>query len=134
MSEPDSGQTVVITKYDTVRALLADPRLSSAPPEGHAGFGGRHMLNTDPPDHTRLRKLTQKAFTTRRVEALRPRIQEIIDALIADISPKGEADLIASVAFPLGTTVICQLVGVLPAEPAATLPPHNVRTAGQVRR
>jgi cytochrome P450 len=62
-------QTIVIEGYETIRTLLADARLSSAPPDGQAGFGGRHMLNTDPPDHTRLRKLAQKAFTARRVAA-----------------------------------------------------------------
>ncbi|WP_214413107.1 cytochrome P450 family protein [Sphaerisporangium fuscum] len=109
-------QTVVIEGYEAVRALLADARLSSAPAHGQQGFGGRHMLNSDPPDHTRLRKLTQKAFTARRVEALRPRIQEITDALIGDISPLGKADLIGDVAFPLATTVICELLGVPPSD------------------
>ncbi|MEV4471018.1 cytochrome P450 [Nonomuraea salmonea] len=105
-------QTVVIEGYKTIRTLLTDARLSSAPPDGQAGFGGRHMLNTDPPDHTRLRKLAQKAFTARQVAALRPRIQQITDALIAGICPQGKADLIGDVAFPLATTVICELLGV----------------------
>ncbi|GAA2278144.1 cytochrome P450 [Nonomuraea roseoviolacea subsp. roseoviolacea] len=109
-------QTIVIEGYETVRALLADARLSSAPPDGQAGFGGRHMLNTDPPDHTRLRRLAQKAFTARRVAALRPQIQQITDALIAGILPRGEADLVGDVAFPLATTVICELLGVPAAD------------------
>jgi cytochrome P450 len=84
--DPDSGQTEVITNM--TRYALCPP------PQGQAGFSGRHTLNTDPPDHTRLCELTQKAFTTRRVEALRPWIQEITD------KPRGEAYLISSVAFP----------------------------------
>ncbi|WP_433258641.1 hypothetical protein ACQPYK_24215 [Streptosporangium sp. CA-135522] len=109
-------QTILIEGYETIRTLLADARLSSAPPDGQAGFGGRHMLNTDPPDHTRLRKLAQKAFTARRVAALRPRIQQITDALIAGICPQGKADLVGDVAFPLATTVICELLGVPAAD------------------
>ena len=73
-----------------------------------------HMLNSDPPDHTRLRKLVGKAFTARRVAALRPRIEaittELLDAM-ADLDDD-PVDLIDHFAFPLPMTVICELLGV----------------------
>ena len=74
-----------------------------------------HMLNSDPPDHERLRKLVNKAFTARRVERLRPRITAITAGLLDDISAGGvppKVDLLASFAFPLPITVICELLGV----------------------
>src|SRR4051794_3075768 len=75
----------------------------------------RHMLNVDPPDHTRLRRLVATAFTTHRVEELRPRVQRIIDDLLDTIAqqpPDLPIDLVASFAFPLPFTVICELLGV----------------------
>src|SRR5204862_426266 len=61
----------------------------------------RHwMLQQDPPDHTRLRGLVVKAFTARRVEDMRPRIQEIVDATVDRAAPQGHMDLIAGIAFP----------------------------------
>ncbi len=68
------------------------------------------MLTMDPPDHTRLRSLVTKAFTPRAVEALRPRVREIVDGLIATLD--GDVDLISSFAYPLPVTVICELLGV----------------------
>jgi cytochrome P450 len=70
------------------------------------------MLNLDPPDHERLRKLVNKAFTARRVEQLRPRITAITAGLLDDMSTRREVDLLASFAFPLPITVICELLGV----------------------
>jgi cytochrome P450 len=75
----------------------------------------RHMLNMDAPDHTRLRKLVTKAFTARRIEGLRPRVQEISDALIANMVANADAgpmDLLDEFAFPLPITVISELIGV----------------------
>jgi len=70
------------------------------------------MLNLDPPDHERLRKLVNKAFTARRVSELRPRITAITAGLLDDMSTRREVDLLASFAFPLPITVICELLGV----------------------
>jgi cytochrome P450 len=70
----------------------------------------RPMLNLDPPDHTRLRRLVSKAFTPRMVEGLRPRAQRICDDLLDDVGG-GEVDLIAALAFPLPFTVICDMLG-----------------------
>ena len=59
------------------------------------------MLNIDPPDHTRLRRLVSQAFTARRVAELRPRVQELTDELIDSSPARGEVDLIHEFAFPL---------------------------------
>ena len=74
---------------------------------------GRVMTNTDPPDHARLRKLVNKAFTPRRIQGLRPRIQAIVDELLdAAIAAGPTTDLIAALASPLPATVICELFGI----------------------
>jgi cytochrome P450 len=70
------------------------------------------MLTMDPPDHTRLRSLITKAFTPRAVEALRPRIRDIVGSLLGALKPKDDADLISEFAYPLPITVICELLGV----------------------
>ena len=73
----------------------------------------RHwMLQQDPPDHTRLRGLVVKAFTARRVEDMRPRIQQIVDATLDRVAPQGHMDLIADFAFRLPVTVICEMLGI----------------------
>src|SRR5207344_313438 len=73
----------------------------------------RHwMLQQDPPDHTRLRGLVVKAFTARRVEDMRPRIQEIVDRTLDRVAPQGHMDLIADFAYRLPVTVICEMLGI----------------------
>src|SRR5215467_2405991 len=74
----------------------------------------RHMLSVDPPDHTRLRRLASAAFSRRRIEALRPRVQQIVDGLLDDLEARGETvvDLVRGFAFPLPFTVISELLGV----------------------
>ena len=73
----------------------------------------RHwMLQQDPPDHTRLRGLVVRAFTARRVEDMRPRIQQIVDATIDRLLLQGRIDLIADFAFRLPVTVICEMLGI----------------------
>ena len=98
-----------------------------AAPQEHAGLAagarlGRspsssvHMLDSDPPDHGRLRRLVNKAFTARRVDRLRPRITAITGALLDGLAGRSEVDLLASFAFPLPITVICELLGVPAAD------------------
>jgi len=70
------------------------------------------MLQQDPPDHTRLRGLVVKAFTARRVEDMRPRIQEIVDRTLDEVIPQGRMDLIEDFAFKLPVTVICDMLGI----------------------
>ncbi|SDC29074.1 cytochrome P450 family protein [Actinokineospora iranica] len=126
---PQGLRVWIITDYAEARAALADPRLSKdfagAMPlmerhneserPGREGFAtdlAAHMLNSDPPDHTRLRKLVNKAFTARGVEHLRPRVAEITADLLADMAGHDEVDLLDAFAFPLPMTVICELLGV----------------------
>jgi cytochrome P450 len=73
------------------------------------------MLQQDPPDHARLRGLVVKAFTARRVEDMRPRIQHIVDETLDRIIPQGRMDLIEDFAFRLPVTIICDMLGI-PAE------------------
>ena len=72
------------------------------------------MLQQDPPDHTRLRGLVVKAFTARRVEDMRPRIQAIVDETLDRIAPRGHMDLIEDFAFRLPVTIICDMLGIPP--------------------
>jgi cytochrome P450 len=117
----------LIIGYDEARAVLADPRMrkdvtelyeiarSVAPDGSGAGASedlASHMLNADPPEHTRLRKLVTREFTGRRVAALRPRIEEITTGLLDELEGKGEVDLIEGLAAPLPVMVICELLGV----------------------
>lgn len=76
----------------------------------------QNMLFADPPDHTRLRTLVSQAFTPRRVELIRPRIQTIADDLLDKVAHQGHLDLIADYAFPLPVTVIMELLGVPAAD------------------
>ncbi|WP_431204667.1 cytochrome P450 [Bradyrhizobium betae] len=70
------------------------------------------MLQADPPDHTRLRGLVVKAFTARRVEDMRPRIQAIVDQAIDAVIDRGHMDLIEDFAFRLPVTIICDMLGI----------------------
>ena len=70
------------------------------------------MLQLDPPDHGRLRGLVVQAFTARRVQDMRPRIQQIVDEIIDHLKPLGRMDVIADFAFRLPVTVICDMLGI----------------------
>ncbi len=112
----------LVTGYAEARAALADPRLRKTMPGWHPDPDSMlaaldmHMLNSDPPDHARLRRLVNKAFTARRVERLRPRITAITAELLDDMPARREVDLLASFAFPLPITVICELLGIPAAD------------------
>ncbi|MFG2950952.1 cytochrome P450 family protein [Streptomyces adustus] len=115
----------LVTRYDDVRQGLADPRLSldkrNATPGGYHGFAlppalDANLLNMDPPDHTRIRRLVSKAFTPRRVELLREPVRRIAGTLLDALAPLGRADLISAYAAPLPIIVICDLLGVAPGD------------------
>ncbi|MCX4554074.1 cytochrome P450 [Streptomyces sp. NBC_01387] len=114
----ESGDVWVVVGYEEGRAALADPRLSKDPRTltawGPDVTPFSNMLELDPPHHTRLRKLVTRAFTGRRVEALRPQVQRITDTLLDTMlaAPDRRAGLVDSLAFPLPMTVICELLGV----------------------
>ncbi|MEY9841744.1 cytochrome P450 [Streptacidiphilus sp. EB103A] len=115
----------LVTGYAEARQALGDPRLSKDTAAFFADKGSRrrlhpavahNMLASDPPQHTRLRKLVTKAFTTGAVADLRPFIAKVTDALL-DQWPAGEqVDLVASLAVPLPVIVICELLGVPEAD------------------
>jgi cytochrome P450 len=121
---PYGQRAWLVTRYADVRAALTDPRLYKdwagklTPPDWVAdevtAYLNMHLLNADPPDHTRLRKLVSKGFTPRRVAGLRPRVEVITASLLDAIEARGEdtVDLIEAFAFPLPVTVICELLGV----------------------
>jgi hypothetical protein len=74
--------------------------------------GDRPFLFMDPPDHTRLRRLVNLAFSAKAVEALRPRIQELVDGFLDRIEEKRDAEVIGDLAYPLPVAVICEMLGV----------------------
>lgn len=115
----------LVTRYSDVRQAIADPRLSldkrNATPGGYHGLAlppalDANLLNMDPPDHTRIRRLVSQAFTPRRIALLREPIRKTADLLLDAIAPHGHADLIGSYAAPLPITVICELLGVAPRD------------------
>jgi cytochrome P450 len=120
VSMPDGQQAWVVTRYEDARPALNDPRLSKDASRFHespaADVLAGHMLNSDPPDHTRLRKLVSRAFTVRAIARMRPRIEEIAqglaDRMAAKAAREGTVDLLDEFAFPLPMTVICELLGV----------------------
>ena len=81
--------------------------------------GDRAILSLDPPDHTRIRKLVSKAFTVRRIEALRPRIQELVDEVLDRVAGTGTWDVVDELAFPLPFQVISELLGMPEGDRAA---------------
>jgi cytochrome P450 len=138
---PNGVEAYLVTRYDDVRAVLADSRLlknaatsfpgwrpgrTGIPGEHRSGIAA-HLLNLDPPDHTRLRRLVAKAFTPRRVADFEPRIAQIADALLdaafagtesesAGHDEAAAVDLIRGYAFPLPVIVICEMLGVPPED------------------
>jgi cytochrome P450 len=128
VSSTEDGRSIwLITSYEEAEAALRDPRLIKRgrdviPPEmsilqripNVAVYEqiSSHMLSTDPPDHTRLRGLVNKAFTPHLVEQWRGRIQAITDESLDAVQDKGKMELINDFAFPLPMTVISEMLGI----------------------
>ena len=116
--------TWVLTRYDHAASVLRDPRFSTNPARLGEGVdlskspvrqaGSNLMMFKDPPDHTRLRGLVSQAFTPRTVDSLKPRIERLVDELLDVVAERGdgELDVLADLAYPLPTVVICELLGV----------------------
>jgi cytochrome P450 len=114
----------LVFRYADVASLLRDPRVSSRrvgaimagerPDEAMAAFGraiSRWMLFLDPPDHTRLRSLVNRAFVPRAVEAMRTSIETVVDELLGAVAAGRRMDLIQDLAYPLPTIVIANMLG-----------------------
>jgi hypothetical protein len=112
----------VLTRYDDCVASLRDPRFgrdgfeailsAQYGEESETGRLPRSMLFRDPPDHTRLRGLVNRAFTPRVIEGMRGQIQAVVDRLLDQVERRGHMDVIADLAYPLPVTVICDMLGV----------------------
>ncbi|AJE83709.1 cytochrome P450 oxidoreductase [Streptomyces albus] len=115
---PESGECWLVLTHEAARTALTDPRLrndlrhssSWGSDGGHAI--GRNMLQSDPPQHTRLRRLVAVHFTPGRITALRPRIEALCAELLSALPRQGTVDLVSRYALPLPVTVICELLGV----------------------
>jgi cytochrome P450 len=122
LKPPHGVDTYLITRYDDARAALADPRLSKdmygAIDAYHRIFGDSsialddNMLFSDPPKHTRLRRIVGTTFTPKRVESLRPKVQKIADDLLDRCPASEPVNLLQEFCFPLPLHVICELLGV----------------------
>ena len=153
----------VLTRHEDVTTILRDPRTStdatnaalfeqyedgqgsSARMFGDLDEGeedARPILFTDPPEHTHLRRLVSHAFTPRTVEALTPRIEQLVDGLLDDLAARGGVvDLVEDYAYPIPVTVICEMMGVPTADHetfagwsrilAASIDPVVLRSAEQ---
>lgn len=122
----EANKAWLLTRYDDVVAAYADPRLSSdrvrpllgvLPPERRAAYGpmletiGHWMVVTDPPAHTRLRKLANHAFRQQRVNAMGAWIGELVDGLLDDFTASGSDDFLNRIAYPLPAAVIARMMG-----------------------
>jgi cytochrome P450 len=112
----------ILTRYDDCVTSLRDPRFgrdgfeailaAQYGEESETGRLPRSMLFRDPPDHTRLRSLVNRAFTPRVIEGMRLRIRGLVDGLLDRVQAQGRMDVIADLAYPLPVTVICEMLGV----------------------
>lgn len=128
----DKEQRVwILTRYEDVASALQDPRLSSARHEAIANLSSEDlkkmgleelapvfrtlsnmMVFSDPPKHTRLRKLVSKAFTPRIMEGMRSHIQETLDRVLDEVQAAGRMDVIKDLAYPLPSKIIAEMLGV----------------------
>jgi len=135
---PHGAKVWLVTRYADVRRLLSDPRVSKDGRRANELFARHsgmvveeqaeptdlgfddeltsHMLNSDPPRHTRLRTLVGKELTAKRMESLRPRLEQVVDELLDALDDgRPEVDLVAGLTQPLPIIAICELLGI-PAE------------------
>jgi unspecific monooxygenase len=136
----------LVGHHADVSALLRDRRLGrtyqhrftheefgrSAPPPEHEPFhtlNDHGMLDLEPPDHTRIRRLVSKAFTPRTVERLKPYVQNLADELVSALVAQGGGDLLKDVAEPLPVAVIAEMLGI-PESDRAPLRPWSADICG----
>ncbi|WP_329223712.1 cytochrome P450 [Streptomyces sp. NBC_01485] len=143
---PEGAEAWLVVGHEACRAALTDPTLSKSWKDASPALplarlsAGENLLSSNPPDHSRLRRLVAKEFTPRRVEELAPRVRaltgELLDAMLARQS--GRADLVEALSFPLAMGIICELLGVPSldrsafrewAEQTLSSPDRDTRTA-----
>ena len=119
----NAGGFWTVAAYEDVVHVLKSPQLFSSKAMGGAmaqsqnGMGAlqvRTIINTDPPEHTQIRNLVNRAFTPRMVADMEPRIREIARELLDHAIPSGELELVGDLATPLPVTVIAEILGVDP--------------------
>lgn len=123
----------VISSFDDVQSSLRDARTFSSAGRMPLLTGGmaeatrqemqmlephftQGLIHTDPPDHTRLRGLVNKAFTSRAVERLRPQIEALVDEMLDQVADRGEMEVVRDLAYPLPATVIALMLGAPPED------------------
>lgn len=123
---PDTTRVWLLTRYEDVNSLFKDERFTKERRKAMTAEQlrkqpwippvfrplERNMLDLDPPDHTRLRALVQKAFTPRLVEQMRGRVESLAEELLDAVERKGEMDLVRDYALPLPMTLITEVLGV----------------------
>ncbi|MGE0217729.1 cytochrome P450 [Mycolicibacterium sp.] len=154
----DGTPAWLVTRYDDVRAILGDPRVSAAEetpgfPQSVPGFPvsapeDRLFLRMDPPRHTVFRRLLGKHFVVKRIDALRPRIQQLVDdQLDAMLAKEAPVDFVREFALPVPSTVISWVLGVHPEDhpffnresekllevTAGNISPENIASSLQAR-
>lgn len=120
---PDGSKCWLVTGYQEVRAALADARFSAdartpgfpflSPGQRHLATAKPSFIRMDDPEHARLRRMVTKDFLVKRIDSLRPAIQDVVDAAVDRMLAKGApADLVADFALPVPSLVICLMLGV----------------------
>lgn len=122
VASPHGFDMWTLARFEDVRASLTDPRLSrdlrNAPPGVVAYTGGtdlltnKNLLSVDPPDHTRMRRLVQSAFTGHRVKELEGWIEDLVERLLEGMEGREQIDLVHAFGFALPLTVICRFMGI----------------------
>ena len=118
-----------LLRYRDCAMALTDPRFGSSSPidiRSASALPADHplvvlsnsMLFLDPPEHTRLRGIVSKTFTRRAVEALAPRVEQLVDQLLTAAAERGEVDLVDDFAYPLPIAVMCELLAIPEADVA----------------
>ena len=106
----DTGTYANEGRLARAAAYLPEPRSELAAFDAH--YKTKGLLHSDPPDHTRMRRVVSRAFSPRVVDRLRPRIQQIVDQLLGSVEPNGHMDVIEDLAFALPAIVLAELMGV----------------------
>lgn len=112
VSFDEENQVWSVFLYDDVKKVVGDKELFSSCMPQQTSSIGNSIINMDPPKHTKIRSVVNKAFTPRVMKQWEPRIQEITDELIQKFQGRSEFDLVHDFSYPLPVIVISELLGV----------------------